>query len=400
MDDKKKDFLKLILRRVLRTLALAAVLALVFHLIFAEKNIYWQEPDIGFYSMSTRVELRFYTSDKQSVGPAVQLVQQSFREISAICNRFDPESELSRLNATAYREPFACSDELWDILMKAKRMYDLSGGGFDVTVTPYIQLWRQEVKTPVMTSAGAPVNAFVRMAVPDAEQLAEAGKRVGLDKVQFDEEKKTVRFTVDGMSIDLGGIAKGAALDLCAKRAKSTRLVGEKNAENVPFLQVAEAWFLRKLVTLDRGYINAGGNVIALSEPPPEKEAYRVGVRNPAGGAPCAYVDILDECISTSGNYERFVLIDGKRYGHILDPRTGMPVRDMISVSVVAKHGVDADALSTAIYVRGIEFAESIKDQYPGLRVLIFYTENGNTDEVKYHTIGEWHDIVPPILKK
>lgn len=383
-EDKKKELLKLIGRRVLRTLALAAVLALVFHLIFAEKNTYWQEPDIGFYSMSTRVTLRFYTSDKKSVGPATQLVQRSFREISAMCNRFDPGSELSRLNATAYKEPFACSDELWDLLMNAKKMYELSNGGFDITITPYIQLWRQKG----------------RFSVPSAEELAEAKKRVGLDKVQFDNAKKTVRFSVEGMSLDLGGIAKGAALDLCAARAKATRLVGEENAEDVPFLKVAEAWFLRKLVTLDRGYINVGGNVITLSEPPPEKDAYRVGVRNPVGGSPCAYVDILDECISTSGNYERFVEFDGKRYGHILDPRTGMPVQNIISVSVVAKHGVDADALSTAIYVRGIEFAESVKAQYPGLRVLIFYTENGNTDQVKYHTIGEWHDIVPPVLKK
>lgn len=384
MDEKRKDLLKLIGRRFLRTLALAAILALVFHLIFAEKNIYWQEPDVGFYSMNTRVEFRFYTRDKKSIGPAAHLVQQSFREVNAMCNRFDPESELSRLNATAYQEPFACSDELWDLLMKAKAIYELSGGGFDVTITPYIQLWRQNG----------------RAAAPTPEELAEAGKRVGLNKVLFDEDKKTVRFTVKGMSIDLGGIAKGAALDLAAERAKNTRLVGEKNADDVSFLEVAEAWFLKKLVTLDRGYINAGGNVIALSEPPPEKDFYRVGVRNPVGGAPCAYIDILDECISTSGNYERFVEFDGKRYGHILDPRTGVPVQDIISVSVVAKHGVDADALSTAIYVCGIDFAESLREQYPDLRVLIFYIENGNTDEVKYHTIGEWQDIKPPVLKK
>ena len=383
MNEQQKSLPKLILRRVLRTLALAAILALIFHLIFAEKNIYWQEPDVGFYSMSTRVEFRFYTPDKKSVAPAAHLVQQSFRDINKMCNRFDPESELSRLNATAYREPFACSAELWAILMKAKKMYELSDGGFDVTVTPFIELWR----------------AKGRKSVPAPEELAAAKKRVGLDKILFDEKAKTVRFTVEGMSVDLGGIAKGAALDLCAERAEKTRLVGTENAKDVPFMKVAEAWYLKKLVTLNRGYINAGGNVIVLSEPPPEKEFYSIGVRNPAGGPPCAYVDILDACVSTSGNYERFVEFDGKRYGHILDPRTGMPVENMISVSVVAESGIDADALSTAIYVRGIDFAEKMKSQYPGLRVLIFYTDKNEPEKVRYHTIGDWRDIVPPVLK-
>lgn len=148
---------------------------------------------------------------------------------------------------------------------------------------------------------------------------------------------------------------------------------------------------------MNSGYIDVGGNVLVLPEPPPEKQEYRAGIKNPLdkNGAPCAYATMLDECISTSGSYERYSVINGKRYSHVIDPHTGYPVKNMLSVSVITKHGIDADALSTAIFVGGRPVAEAAAKEYPGLRVLMFYVDP-SAKQVESWQIGEWEDVTIP----
>ncbi len=373
------DTLKMILKRVCRVFVFFLIAALLFHLFVAERNVYWQEPDLSFSSMSTWVSFRFYTSDKRSVAPSAMLVQKAFREIDERCSLFRPDSELSKLNASAYEEPFVCSPELWDLLCLARKLYFLTDGAFDITVEPLMELWGFRGKIDRS---------------PAELEIAERKKCTGMEKVVFDETKHTVRFTVKGMKLDLGGIAKGAALDLAAGRALHTRLVGDKLADDVSFAERFDAWFRRRLVTLDCGYINVGGNVITLPQPPPNEKSYRIGIKNPLHPAhpPCAFARMLNESVSTSGSYERFRMIDGKKCSHIIDPATGRPVENnMLSVTVITKSATVADALSTAIFIRGIELAEKIKKEYPDLRVLAFYYDKEG--KICSSQIGNWEEV-------
>ena len=378
-----REFLqKPIVKRIIRILCLLFAGLIIAHLCLKENSVYWQ--DMTFHSMNTYVTYRLYLRDKESAAPVFKIVNGSFRDVNAMCNRFDPKSELARLNENAYGEKFKCSPELWELLMKAREMYDLSGGAFDISVGPLTAIWKDRF----------------RKTLPTDEEIAAAKAKVGLNKVIFYKDEMSVRFTVEGMSLDLGGIAKGAALDLTKKRLEGKTAIGANLSEDATFMEWLEAHFRGKATDLDCGFINAGGNVITLPEPPPKEEKYTVVIQNPVDpkGEPCARAEMLDESVSTSGNYERYVVINGKHYTHIVDPVSGRPVENMLSVTVITKHAVDADALSTAIFIKGKDFAVQMKEKFPDLRVLMFYIDPARSEQIQTFSIGEWKDLKVPVL--
>ena len=251
--------------------------------------------------------------------------------IDKTCNIYKPESELSRLNRTAYKKPFVCSELLWNLLLESKRYYEISGGSFDISSTPLMQLWGFYRK---------------RKTLPSSEEVTEAKKHIGLDKVIFDTSGRSIKFTVPGMRLDLGGIAKGFAVDLAVKAAKKQNIKA--------------------------GIINLSGNAYCFQEPFPRKDKYVIGVRNPLHkNTICGTVSLLDQSVATSGDYERYVIINGKHYAHIMDPRTGDPVENMLSATVITTSATAADALSTTIFINGAKFAEKFHKKHPETSFLI-----------------------------
>jgi thiamine biosynthesis lipoprotein ApbE len=279
----------------------------------------------------------FNTYGRVTVYAAESTANHAFREILTATralhdtiNRFDPDSELSRLNRTAATEPFACSDRLWDILLQARRAYRVTHGAFDVSVGPLMALWGFHRK---------------RETLPTEAEIRKTLERVGLDKVRFDDQARTVRFTRPGMSLDFGGIAKGYALDMVS------------------------AILRRRGIT--RGLVDLGGNICCLPAPPPGRTAYLVGIRNPFDtGTLIGRVRVLGRNIATSGDYERYVTIQGRTIAHIIDPRSGQPVATVHSVTVITPRGVDSDIFSTAVFVAGEELAASLTRDIPGTTVI------------------------------
>ncbi len=285
-----------------------------------------------FQIMGTVANFTFYGSAEAGES-AVAAALRQFERIQQMANLYDPRSELSRLNRCAGERAFVCSDELWLLLSEARQAYEFTGGAFDVTAKPLMDLW-----------------GFYRKRgneLPSSEEIVAARARVGLDKVIFDEETQSVHFTVPGMSFDLGGIAKGYAVDAAA--------------EAVAALGVR------------RGVIDLGGNLRLLPEPPPGEGFYRVGIRNPAHRDELLpeVLELRDASVSTSGDYERFVMIGGRRYGHIMDPATGLPTDFDYSVTVIAPSAMLADWLSTGIFLRGAALAERAEREFPGVNVII-----------------------------
>ena len=272
-----------------------------------------------FAVLDTYASLKFWapTGKAEAAADAVAAELLAFHEL---INIFDETSELSRLNLSAAAEAFVCSPALWRALTAARRAYEDSGGAFDVSVGPLMKLWGFHRR---------------RNTLPSDAEVASCLASVGLDKADFDDEAKTVRFTAPGMSLDLGGIAKGYALDLVSE---TVRTQGVR-----------------------RGLIDLGGNIRCLDEPPPGRTAYSIGVRHPfANDELLGTIDVLDCSIATSGNYEQFVELEGKKVSHIVDPRTGRPVANVASVTVVTPAGVDSDVFSTAIFVGGDAVAETL----------------------------------------
>jgi len=248
------------------------------------------------------------------------LCQGRMREIEAALSLYRPDSELCRLNALSGKGALTVGEHLRANLALAIRFGVLSGGAFDVTVGPVVRLWG--------FSGGNVPSEWV-----GPERLAEALDRVGYSRIRLTGDQAVLEGT--NMVVDLGGIAKGYAVDLCCEALL------RRGARNF--------------------VVNLGGNMRAYGRPE-RGRAWQIGVRDPFNtGAIVGRLDLAEGmAVSTSGNYERFVEIGGKRYAHIIDPRTGYPVQGMAGVTVVAPSAADADALSTALFVLGVKAGEKV----------------------------------------
>ena len=283
-----------------------------------------------FGTMGTLAQCTFHTSDKALAEAAFSAVRAEFDRVVSVCDLHDPASELSRLNREAGSGFFACSPELWRVLVEARRAHAATLGAFDITVKPLMDLrgfYRKRSK------------------LPSPEELAETLKRVGLDKLERDDARRAVRFKVPGMALDLGGIAKGYALDLAAAAALK--------------------------LGVSCGVIDLGGNLYLLPELPPGRRHYRIGIRSPSGkGDSGEFLELRGPCaVSTSGSYERFTVLEGKRCGHVVDPETGeAPYLDR-SATVVAPTGIESDWLSSAAFLRGKALVGQLESAVPGASI-------------------------------
>lgn len=280
--------------------------------------------------MGSEFKIVLYTTETDG---ARRASDSAFARIAALdksLSDYDPESELMRLCDRAGGPPVAVSDDLYRCLERASAMSRLSGGAFDATVGPVGRLWRRARRNRLM---------------PEPETLAKARALVDYRNVRLDAKARTVRLAKGGMKLDLGGIAKGFACDEAMAELKR--------------LGIASA-------------LVAGAGDIVVSGPPPDRPGWRIGVAAPDGdpARPSRFLALKDAAISTSGDAERFVEIDGKRFSHIVDPRTGLGVIDRASVTVVARDGATADSLATAIFVLGPQKGLALAEEIQGAAAL------------------------------
>lgn len=279
-----------------------------------------------FRTMGTVANFTLYTTSQEKFAEACRLGKAEFRKVIKLADLRNPESELSKLNSQADKAPFPCSMEMWELLMRAETAWKESSGNFDITVKPLMVLWGFYRK---------------RNKLPTDAEIKAAMKCTGFSKLQFDREKRTVKFTVPGMALDLGGIAKGYALDRAAE----------------------------KIITcgVNSGVLDLGGNLKLLPQPPPGKNFYSVGIRNPGNPAELLKITLQlpgNSAVSTSGDYERFVTIGNRRFGHIVNPHSGLP-EARTAVTVTAKSALDADIFSTSAYLGGERCANTLERHYP-----------------------------------
>jgi thiamine biosynthesis lipoprotein len=223
---------------------------------------------------------------------------------------YQATSELMRLCAKSGGLAVKVSDDLFAVLNRAQDVSSRSEGAFDVSVGPIVRLWRQARRT---------------QRLPDPEKLAAARKLVGYRNIILDAEKHTVRLKLKGMRLDLGGIAKGYAAD--------------------------QALIELRRAGLPRSLVAAGGDIV-VGDSPPGKKAWTIAIA-PLPDEDPQSLHLVNAAVSTSGDAEQFVEIDGKRYSHIVDPRTGIGLVGQMNATVVAPTGVQADSLTKVLAVLG-----------------------------------------------
>ncbi len=280
--------------------------------------------------MGSSFHIVLYCADDATARRASRSAFARVAELDATLSDYKPESELMRLCRAAGGPPVPVGADLFRVLELSRRMYERSGGAFDVTVAPVVRLWRRARRDRKL---------------PDPELLAEALALVGSDAMRLDAGTRTVELRKPGMKLDVGGIAKGYA--------------------------ASEAIATLKRYGIARALVAAAGDIV-VSGAPPDADGWIIGIAPLSPLAkPNLYLSLKDAAISTSGDAEQFVEIGGKRYSHIVDPRTGLGVVDRCSVTVVATDGATADSLDTAAYVLGPDRGLALVEETPGASALI-----------------------------
>ncbi len=314
--------------------AIGIVLILLLGLLYVRVGT--QEPvtvDSGYrVVMGTFSRVAVVARTERAAQAALQAAFDVQERVESLMSYHREDSELNRVNRYAATRPVPVNPMTFEVLRQAVHFSRLSDGAFDVTVGPLVDLWH---------AAGEANEA------PTEEALAEARCKVGYDKLILNEKDMTVRFAVEGMRIDLGGIGKGYAVDKSVEAMQKPGVLG--------------------------GMVDLGGNIRCFGRAPRGQTHWRIGLQDPNvapgemdASKPLLVLTIADESVATSGHYRRFVKVHGERQSHIVDVHTGKGAGKLASVTIIAPDATSADALSTAVSVlgqeKGLELIESLAD--------------------------------------
>ncbi|MGQ9649323.1 MAG: FAD:protein FMN transferase [Phycisphaerae bacterium] len=278
--------------------------------------------------MGTLAEVTAVAADQTTAQAAVEAAYAAFERVNSLMSDYRDDSEISRLNSLPPGESLVVSPETFFVLQRAAEVSQASGGAFDVTCRPLVSLWKL---------------AGENNRLPDPSAISDALTTVGWTKLALAPSTRRVTKAVPGMQIDVGGIAKGYALDLAAQRMKAAGATS--------------------------GLIDVGGDIVAMGRQP-SGEPWRIGVQHPFQSGLIMKLALSDRAVATSGNQQRFTVIAGQRYSHIIDPRNGRPTEQAPSVTVIAPDGITADAWATVFSVLSVEQGMKKAEKLPDVEVM------------------------------
>jgi thiamine biosynthesis lipoprotein len=271
-------------------------------------------------------------------------IQAAFAEIEKVdelMSDYKSDSEVSKVNRDAFKHAVEVSESTYHVLQRSVEFSKLTGGAFDITVGPLVDLYR---------------SAENEGAAPSKGQIAQAKMKVGFEKLQLDGENRTVKFAVEGMRLDLGGIAKGYAIDRAVEAMRKCGASG--------------------------GMVDIGGDIRCFGTPPKGRDHWLIGVQDPNVadddidiGQLLSTLKLTNAAVATSGDYRRFVLIDGKKYSHIIDTNKGSSASELASVTIISKDAISADALATAVSVIGPERGLALIEKTPETEAILISSQ-------------------------
>jgi FAD:protein FMN transferase len=300
----------------------------------APRNVSWTEYTMGTYGRVTLV-----TGDSAAAWDEAAIALAALRRIDSLMSNWTTTSEVARLNREAGTKETRVHPEVGRVLEASLALWKESGGAYDITVEPLVRAWG---------FLGGPRR------VPSEAEIHQALAHVGAQRVHYSRETGMLRFDDPATRIDLGGIAKGYAVDVAAE---SLTAHGVRNA-----------------------LVDLSGNMFAIGSPP-GASGWRIGVRDPRDRIPyLARLAIHNEGISTSGQYQQFVAVNGRTYGHIMDPRTGWPVQGLIAVTVVSPSAMECDGWDTPLFVMGLDPARRRAKALGDLSAILIQPGAGSVD--------------------
>ncbi len=287
--------------------------------------------------MGTLFRIKLYAADQDQAQRAFRTAFGRIAELDDILSDYKPDSELNHLCRTAVHHPLKISDDLYRVIAASNQLSIDSGGAFDITVGPLTHLWRAAGKANHL---------------PGKDAIQEAEARCGFRKLHIDATQGTVELDQQGMELDVGGIAKGYAAD--------------------------QALGVLSELGIRSALVAASGD-LAFSDAPPGQAGWKIGVDSfDSAESPFTRVLLLaNGAVSTSGASEQHLDLKGIRYSHIINPKTAMGLTSHITVTIVARRGIDSDGMSTAVSVLGAKSGLALVERQHGTAALIITGEPG-----------------------
>lgn len=293
--------------------------------LYRRANDHWLRREESI--MGTAINIELWSDDRLAGEVAMSAVMDEMHRIDRVMSPYRPDSELSRINRDAGSAPVAISSEMFQLLTRAVGFSHLSAGAFDISYAAVGRLYDYRTGTR-----------------PTPAELDSARKAIGYQHVLLDAQAQTVRFERPGMCIDLGGFAKGYAVD------NATAILRERG--------IAHA------------NVSAGGDSRVLGDR--RGRPWMIGIRNPRRpGEVVAMLPLQDTSISTSGDYERYFIDDGERFHHLIDPTTGRSPSGVHSVTILAEDGLCAEAFSKCVFVLGLEKGMELIESQPSMDAVV-----------------------------
>jgi thiamine biosynthesis lipoprotein len=306
-------------------------------------------------SMGTVFTVAVYGRDRTFLAEVVEEVFEEVDRLEQQMSNYKPSSELSAINREAASHPVVVEPGLFHLLEISVRRSQETDGAFDITVGPLMKAWgffpgRGRLPTPV--------------------EISQVLKRVGYQHLKLDAGRRTIKFDESGVEIDLGGIAKGYAVD---------RAVGILRSNGIT-----------------SALVSSGASSIYALGSPPGSRGWKITVRDPYDAHKAGDVlHLQNYSVSVSGSYEKFFKIAGKNYCHIMDPHTGWPVPNTLSTVVLGPTGTDTDGRSAGFFVMGIKRSRKYLAAHPNLTV-IFYLPNQAPAKYKRVLLRSDSYSIPP----
>lgn len=281
--------------------------------------------------MGNRFEITVIGEDKDWAEQRIDEAIEEIRRIERMLTTFSDDSQVNAINRAAGIEPVKVDKEVFDLIARSKRISDVTQGAFDISYGSVDKsLWNFDQSM---------------QSLPDAETARKLVRLINYRNIILDDQQHTVFLKEKGMRIGFGGIGKGYA----AERAK---MILGQNA-------------------VSSGIVNAAGDLVAWGTQANGKP-WTIGIADPnAVQHAFSSLDITDMAIATSGNYEKFVMIDGKKYSHTIDPKTGLPIRGIKSVTIICPNAEIADALATPVMIMGVKVGMGMINQMKGVACII-----------------------------
>jgi len=280
--------------------------------------------------MGSNFTISVVCENSKDADQAITTAVEEITRIERLISSWDDQSSTSAVNRMAGLQAVPVDSELMGLIERAQRLSILTNGAFDITYASMDRIWKFDGSVTVL---------------PSKEEIKSSISKVGFNKIVLDKDNGTVFLKEKGMKIGFGAIGKGYAADQAMKLLKS--------------------------MGIQAGIINASGDLNAWGKQPDGSD-WNIAITNPLNKTKAfGVLPISNRSMATSGNYEKFLTIEGKRYAHIIDPRTGYPTSGIVSVSIFAHKAELADALATSVFVMGIETGLNLINQIPDVECII-----------------------------